>query len=328
MKKFYSALAVVFAVHFTVANPAINSVPSSGDWKSPSTWSLGRLPVNGDTVVIAAGKTVMIDDIENLSNEFLYLKIYGVLVFSNGKLWINNSSSVFIFSGGAISSTGSPSETLKIGAVDKYVGTDGTISGPMFANQTTSASPLGFISGIVLPVKFVGFNLARQDNSILVQWEAVEEMNSSYYEIQRSTNGNDWTTISNVAASSNTTTSHSYSYIDRAAAATLLYYRIRQVDIDGKFVMTPVRTIKNENGYGEVRISAASANSICINFSEQVKGNVIVRLTSSSGQIVSQKTFDQPVGQVMMFNQSVNKGVYVVTIADGQGLKFSKQVLL
>src|ERR1051326_285604 len=327
MKKLYSLLVVIFAVHFTMATPAINSVQASGYWKNPSTWSLGRLPINGDTVVIVAGKTVMIDDIENLSNQFLYVKIYGVLIFSSGKLWINNGSSVFIFSGGQIASTGSPSETLRIGGVTKYVGTDGTLSGPVFANQTTSASPVGFISGMLLPVKFVSFSLARQNNNILVQWEAVEEMNSAYYEIQRSDNGRDWNTISNVGAAGNTS-NHFYSYTDGAASNNLLYYRIRQVDIDGSSDMTPVRSIKNENGYNEIRVTASSRSSIYLNFSEQVKGSVVVRVTSSSGQLVNQKTFDHPVGQVQLPNYNVDNGVYVVTIADGKSLRFSKEIVL
>ena len=328
MKKLYPVLLIVFAAHFALASPAVNSAQTNGSWKNPSIWSLGRLPINGDTVIIFAGKTVTIDDIENLSAQFLYVKIYGVLVFSTGKLWINSGSSVFIFTGGEISSTGSPSETLKIGGVNKYVGTDGNIIGPVFANQTTGANPVGFISGILLPVKFVGFNLAHQNNNILIQWEAVEEMNTSYYEIQRSENGHDWSTIGKVIAAGNTITNHFYSYTDGAVTATVLYYRIRQVDIDGKFDLTPVRTIKNQNGCGEIKVTASSVSSMRINFSEQIKGNVIVRLVSSSGIIVSQKNFDQPVGQVVMPNQNVNKGIYVVTIVDGQGLKFSKEVLL
>ena len=328
MKKLYSLLILIFTIYFAVANPAITVLPTSGSWKNVSTWSLGRLPMNGDTVVVPIGKSVTIDDVENLTAQFLYLKIYGTLTFSNGKLWINSSSSVFVFAGGTIRSTGSPSETLKIGGVDKYIGTDGTISGPVFANQATGAAPLGFISGIVLPVKFVAFDVARQHNDVLVQWEIVEEMNSNYYEVQRSENGNEWNTIANISAVGNTINAHSYSYTDKQATARLLYYRIRQVDIDGKSSVTAVRVIKDENAKTEIKVNAASSNSVYVHFSEQVKGSVIIRLISANGQILSQKMFDQPIGEVMISAQNATKGIYVVTVADGQQLKYSKEILL
>lgn len=328
MKKIYSTILFISTIHFGLANEAINSVPTTGYWKNPSTWSLGRVPMNGDTVIISAGNTVMIDDIENLGTQLLYVNIYGTLVFSNGKLWINGSSSVYIFAGGSVTSTGSPSETLKIGGVNKYVGTDGTISGPLFANQTTSASPLGFISAIALPVRFVGLNLARQNTDVLVQWEAVEEMNSSHYEIERSENGSDWSSITHINARENAAARQSYSYSDRNASAKLLYYRVRQVDVDGKCAFSPVRSIKNENGHMDIRNNVISSNSVYLHFSEQAKGNVIVRITYSNGRIISQKTFGQPVGQVIVPIQNAARGIYFITVADGKNLKFSKEILL
>jgi hypothetical protein len=100
------------------------------------------------------------------------------------------------------------------------------------------------------------------------------------------------------------------------------------VDANGKFVITPVHMIKIENGDTEIKVSSSSSNSIYVHFSEQVKANVMIRLTSSNGQIVSQKTFGEPVGQVMMPVQNAIKGIYIVTVTDGQDLKFSKQILL
>jgi hypothetical protein len=100
------------------------------------------------------------------------------------------------------------------------------------------------------------------------------------------------------------------------------------VDIDGRFTITAVRTIKNENRDAEIKVNASSSNSIYVHFSEQVKENVVVRLISTTGQIVSQKTFDESVGQVVVAAQNTIKGIYIITATDGQNLKFSKQILL
>jgi hypothetical protein len=331
MKKLYLTAIIILTASSTFANPVINAVANSGNWKNNATWNLNRLPLNGDTVIIPSGKTVVIDDFENLESQSLYIKIYGTLKLSTGKLWININSYVTIADGGVITSTGSASETLRIGGVDKFSGSiDGTISFASFANKTTGSSPLGFSfpGNIILPVKFISFNVARQNNNILIQWATGEETNSSHYEVQRSKNGNDWNTIANITAAGNTTFTHPYSYTDKNVASKVVYYRILQADIDGGVTFTPERMIMNENNDAEIRVGATSSNSIYVNFSEQVKANVIVCLTAANGQLVSQKILDEPAGQVTMPIQHAVKGVYIISIIEGQDLKFSKQVLL
>jgi hypothetical protein len=288
------------------------------------------VPANGDTVVIPAGKTVVIDNVQNLSNSFLYVKILGILKLSGGKLWVDVNSSIIIYSGGALIGTGNSSETLRIDGVNKFWGhNDVTILGPAYANKTTGVSPNGFTLGSsTLPVKFIGFSVSLQNHNGMIQWATAEEINSSYFEVQRSNNGTDWSTIANITASGNTTLTHSYSYTDKNIISNLVYYRIKQVDIDGKFIITPVRILKNENGNAVVSIAGASSNSIYVQFSEQIKNTVTVRLTSMSGQIVSQEILNEPIGQVLVPVQNRTKGIYIVSVTDGQNIKFSKQLLL
>lgn len=329
MKKLYTSILLALIITSAIANP-VNTATGNGNWKTNSTWSLNRVPADGDTVVIPAGKMVVIDNVQNLSSSFLYVKIYGTLKFSGGKLWLNGNSSVVIFLGGSLAGTGNSSETLRIDGVNKFWGhDDGTILGPAYANKTSGISPNGFTMGsITLPVKFIGFSVSLQDHNAMIQWATAEEINSSYFEIQRSDNGSDWKTIANVTAAGNTTLTQSYSYTDKNLIGKVLYYRIKQVDIDGKFIITPVRMLKNENGNADVSVVGASNNSIYLQFSGQIKSNVTVRLTSMSGQIVSQQMLNEPLGQVLFPVQNTMKGIYVVSVTDGQNIKFSKQLLL
>ena len=254
MKKLYTAVLLTFIINSVFANPVITAI-GNGNWKNNSTWNLNRVPANGDTVVIPAGKTVVIDNVQNLSSSFLYVKIYGTLKLSGGKLWVDVNSSIVIYLGGALIGTGNSSETLRIDGVNKFWGhNDVTILGPAYANKTTGVSPHGFTLGsITLPVKFIGFSVSLQDHNAVIQWATAEEINSSYFELQRSNNGSDWSTIANITAAGNTTLTHSYSYTDKNISGNLVYYRIKQVDIDGKFIVTPVRMLKNESGNAEVR---------------------------------------------------------------------------
>ncbi len=313
MKKLYSTVIVILSVIFTFANPVNTALGNNNNWKDAASWSLNRKPQGGDTIVIPAGVTLIIDNNQDLHSQFLYVEIYGTLEINTGtRLKLNSASSIIVYTTG----------TINANSVTKLKGSDADVSGPKLANNTTSSSPNGFDFFTPLPVKFIGFNVARQNNNVLVQWATAEEINSSYFEVQRSENGNDWNTITTITAAGNTTLTRSYSYTDRNVTAKVVYYRVRQVDIDGRFTITPVRMIKNETGNTEIKISATSSNSVYLHFSEQVKANVVVRLISTNGQVVSQKTFDEPVGQVMMPVQNALKGIYVVNITDGQDLKF------
>jgi hypothetical protein len=326
MKKFYLTAFTLLLVTISFANPRITAI-IDGNWNSSATWDLHRAPTDNDSVVIPSGKTVTLTSMEQDNN--LYITVSGVLYMNGGKLKLDISSDVIVFAGGTITSTGSSSEKIWIGNVEKWRGSDANVIGPMYANQNTGNGFVPFAQGISLPVKFIGFNVARQNNNVLIDWATAQEINSSYYDIQRSENGNDWTSITTVSAAGTTSSTHTYSYTDRNATAKLLYYRIRQVDIDGKSIITPVRMIKNDNSATtDIKISSTATGTVYVHFSSQLKSNVMISVRTINGQTVSQQTINNPVGQVIMLVKNSIQGICIVTVTDGQSLQYSKQVML
>ena len=324
MKNIYTVALALLLATISIAAPK-NTAVNNGQWNNSSTWSLNRVPANGDTVIIPTGKTVTISSNESNSNSFV--KIYGSLKLSGGKLSLDINSTVKVYSGGKISGTGSASEQLKIGNTKVYQGNDPDVNGPEMANMTTGSGFVPFID-IALPVRFISFNVARQDNNILIEWATAEESNSSYYEIERSENGINWIGIGVVKAAGNSSAINKYSLSDRNITSKIVYYRIKQVDADGKFVETAIRMIKMQAGTATIKVTAASTNSIYVHFSEQVKANVMIRVASLSGNIISQQTISQPVGQVIIPAHTNSTGIYVVTVSDGKDLTISKTIVL
>ena len=198
----------------------------------------------------------------------------------------------------------------------------------MMADKNSGSGFVPFIDVLTLPVRFISFNVALQDNNILVEWATAEESNSSYYEIERSENGINWSAVGVVKAAGNSSATNKYSFTDKNVSSKIVYYRIKQVDADGKFVETPIRMIKMQAGTATIKVTAASSNSIYVHFSEQVKANVMIRVASLSGQIISQQTINQPVGQVTIPAGTNARGIYVVTVSDGKDLTVSKTIAL
>jgi len=322
MKTLYSIAVLLLITSISFASPKITAI-ANGNWSTNSSWDLNRVPATGDTVIIPVGKIITIVNPE--APGLLYIQVYGTLKLNGGKLTIDDFSTILVYGGAKITSSGSSSEKIKIGNTEKYRGTDPDVNGAQMANQTSGA---GFIGFSPLPVKFIAFDVAKQSNNVIVEWATAEEVNSSYYQIERSFNGSEWTAIGTVNAAQNSNSTKTYSFIDKNISAKIVYYRIRQFDIDGKFVVTPVRSIKMQNGTTDIKITAASNNSVYVHFSEEQKNSVTITVTSFSGQAISKQTVSHPVGQVLVQTRTTSHGAYIVTVNDGNGLSVSKKILL
>jgi hypothetical protein len=91
------------------------------------------------------------------------------------------------------------------------------------------------------------FILLRAGSSVKVAWQTAAEKNNNYFEIQRSTDGEQFSTVALVFAREQAENGADYLYTDQNAgqlATDVLYYRIRQVSMDATFTVTETRRFK------------------------------------------------------------------------------------
>ena len=109
-----------------------------------------------------------------------------------------------------------------------------------FAIATTSSD----LTINPLPVALTRFGAQRQaDNAVAVSWTTASEQNSASFEVQRSLDGRTFVTVATAAARGTSTQATNYAAQDNAAPAATSYYRLRQVDTDGKAVFSQVVTV-------------------------------------------------------------------------------------
>lgn len=325
MKKFYFLILSVVFFNTSFSAPVITAL-SNGYWNSPATWNLNRLPQVGDTVVIPSTSTITINDDQNF-NGFVYIAISGTLKFmnNNSTLSVNAPSVIMVLYGGQIVGGGSPSQKIRYDNAAIFDGNNAAIVGP----QVASATSVGFsaFGSSPLPVKFIGFTVSAQNNNALVQWSTSEEQNANVYEVERSENGANWTTIAYVTAMGNSSAVNNYSYTDKNISAKVFYYRVKEVDNDGKTFLTAIRSVKPSGTYSNADIKIASIqNKVLLQFPNEIKGGLTVRFVSLSGQVVDQQSIMNPFGQVVL-NPKVT-GNYVIAVTNGQNVNIAKQVIL
>jgi hypothetical protein len=91
-----------------------------------------------------------------------------------------------------------------------------------------------------LPVELTSFEAQAKSLGVNLNWATATEKNNDRFEVQRSANGETFQTIGTVKGQGNSSSARSYSFTDSRPLTGLAYYRLRQVDTDGKASFSPV----------------------------------------------------------------------------------------
>lgn len=122
------------------------------------------------------------------------------------------------------------------------------------------ALPIPLGDPIATPVIFTGYDVTCGDKGTVITWATGSEVNSSHYEIERSTNGANWTKIDQVIAAGNSNNTRSYQYLDLQGGDA--FYRIKQVDNDGRFVHTAIKHVNCEGKKGSAVLFPVPTNNV------------------------------------------------------------------
>lgn len=341
MKHLY--LIIALALVAATANAQsffITTAKQTGNWSDMNNWdySIRQDGKKLTTVVIPAQITITLDeaaDLESLGTVEMIIR--GTLQLrSNQSIELEKNSTVSVEKGGLIkqhpnAKNGNKKkvEQIKIGNVIKYNGdVDGTIAGPASASSTTGASPLGFSSSAMLPVNFVSFNASKTSETVIgLTWTTTDEVNNSHFEIQRSIDGTNFKSIAIVLPDVDNNNIHMYRYNDKYSTQGVVYYRIRQVDIDGKDKFSPVRVINGSKAGADATIYVAGNKSVVVDLKSN-NSNVIVRLVSMSGVVIAQRSNANGTEKITINANTAAAGAYVVQVSDMKGLALSKKILL
>lgn len=147
------------------------------------------------------------------------------------------------------------------------------------SNQTTVSD--NFIEAVVgqncvLPVSLQNFYGSRiNDNEVKLNWTANENSDRDVYNLQFSTDGNNWKDIASINAVKNNGEQASYNYIDKNNAAGYSLYRLKIVDASSKYVLSNVVKIQ---GVGKPFTYTISPNP-------STDGNINIRLSTMNSKI-------------------------------------------
>ena len=172
-----------------------------------------------------------------------------------------------------------------------------------------------------LPVILTLFTATRENNQALIQWQTAQEQHSSFFAIERSTDGATFSTIGVVAAAGNSTLPLNYSFTDLAPALSSDYYRLRQVDLDGNFTYSPVRLLNFSSTAGGLIWYATGPQSVEVRL--QQGNNELYSLMDLTGRTLR-------LGQLSNGKTDISglpAGIYLVKVLTATGQTLTTKVL-
>ncbi|MEN9964599.1 MAG: hypothetical protein RL582_1694, partial [Bacteroidota bacterium] len=143
-----------------------------------------------------------------------------------------------------------------------------------------------------LPVRFTSITAKPTKEGNVVEWITSSEFNNRGFELQRSSNGIDFSSISFIpskATNGNSNTAISYLTTDKSALYGIVYYRLKQLDFDNKVQYSSVVTVtrQNESPLNIFTISPnPSKNDIKIGVGSLSNTRASLVITDASGKII------------------------------------------
>lgn len=244
--------------------------------------------------------------------------------------------------------TASEIESLKILKVKEGVNLSSTIDAadmelvtPVF-NDATEAdyySYTGSFTGfsqfmlvrpnVVVPVTLMNFNAAANKNSVLLSWATSQEVNSKRFAIERSIDGSYFITIGSVNAKGNSTAQNSYVFADNfVQPGVLYYYRLRQVDQDGREAISIIRQARINKSGITVTVSPVPIQNTMNVFIKGATQAATLELTNAQGQLVRTWANIRTGNNVYNLDvASLPPGIYMLSVLFA-GEKLVKKVLI
>lgn len=173
------------------------------------------------------------------------------------------------------------------------------------------------VSG-VLPVTWLSFNASYGNDLVQLKWSTTCEINNVFFEIEHSNNGTQFKKIEQTEAQPGNTIVLNYQLTTTSYVTGNNYYRIKQVDKDGRFSYSTIRTLKIHAGdILSVKVypnPAKTTLTIDIKQSEKLK-KAVFNLTDLSGRKVYSENI-RVSNKVLVNLPELNSNTYILTIVN------------
>ncbi|MBN8674376.1 MAG: T9SS type A sorting domain-containing protein [Chitinophagales bacterium] len=204
-----------------------------------------------------------------------------------------------------------------------------TIGARTYAQTTTAGMRLNSLwfrefFNPALPVKLISFTSLINNNKVDLKWITATEMNTSHFIVEKSYDGIKFIDAGHVVAAGNTTAQVEYSFTDDLGSnkQPIVYYRLRTVDLDGKFDYSATRIIRTakqaENTVSILTYPNPVTSELRITIPKSWQGKKVTYELLNAGAQIARRTETGSSSQTETMNMSsLIPGLYIVKVSCG-----------
>ena len=164
-------------------------------------------------------------------------------------------------------------------------------------------------TNIVLPLSLLEFTGKLVQNDVQLYWKTGNEINTSHFELQRSDDGQAFSSIGTVQPGR---TNYAYTDLNVFTTKSIVFYRLKSVDIDGKFTLSSIIRLSGQQLLTMIVFPNPVQDVVSIS---GLKQNGIIRLFSADGKLLQQQTITSQSTTMDMGGYA--KGIYVLQYQQG-----------
>jgi hypothetical protein len=208
-----------------------------------------------------------------------------------------------------LENSGSPSGTYTV------IDTDAATLSP----STACPVMLGDCYSSPLPIELLDFDGECHHNSIALNWSTVSEKNNDYFVLERSKNGQNFEQIATLEGQGNSQEVHNYTFNDYDFLPGISYFRLTQVDFDGRFETFDIIALQNDCIEGEDLRAHFDQSSQKIKLFHGIKARDIksIVMFSINGQAVyvgeNHSTTNLGYSEITLLKELVD-GIYIIEL--------------
>lgn len=273
--------------------------------------SAGKLALVAQTTTLGCGATATACDVNQTAKILDLFSWGGTVSMAEGTRFSYQSGD-----------RGSSMRRLNGGCMDENENSTDfelTTDGPLNSSSTKVVCN----GNVPLPLNLTSFSVQKAGSNVQINWSTAQEQNSKNFEVQRSTDQNNWSTVATVAATGSSNTTANYSATDYSPAQGVNYYRLKIVDADNSYTMSEVKSVNFASGFA-VSISPNPASTY-INVTLSGNGSSKVIMSDLNGKVVYNQTTTAP--KLQINSSTFAKGMYIIKVVNGADISTNKVIV-
>ncbi len=144
----------------------------------------------------------------------------------------------------------------------------------------------------ILPLHIINFSVNHVAPNATIKWDVENELQTNYYEVEYSIDGNNFAAINKLDAKNSNKASYTAVHNTANINSSIFYYRVKQVDKDGKYYYTQTAVIRVSKIQSFTAYPNPFTSFVNCSFSSNINEKGVIEIVSQDGKVVATQSIN------------------------------------